>query len=284
MAAQRPAIPITIQVKLLTQSRRRCCLCFGLESDTEEKEGQIAHLDHNPTNNSLENLAWLCLFHHDQYDCIHRQAKGITINEVKEFRAQLYCQLAVWAARDNDHKVPMLCLTKSDEILELMDHYSFPNEATIKSITDEILSRIDLIHQFTLLDEEVTKSLESRGIKAGHGDAYYTELEKLAQQRLKYPDAFEVLQSARHLWPSWKEEVENTVKAWANGNMSDEEYEYTLQIFEEGYELDLIFILFGLREHDLSPAQIRALCRFSGEFGQRNYIRQLRSKPEDVPF
>jgi len=255
-----------------------------LEADAEVKEGQIAHLDHNPTNNSLENLVWLCLFHHDQYDSIHRQAKGITIIEVKKYRSQLYGRLAIRKLQDNDHECPQPSRIESDEILELLDRYSFPNETTVEAITEEILARVDLIHQFTLLDEEVTYSFESRGIKDDHGEAHYAELDKLVQQKLKYPAAMEVLQTTHHLWPSWKEEVEATAREWISGSMSDEAYEEALQIFEEGYELDLIVILFGFREHDLSPAQIRALWRFTGEYGQRKYVRQLRLESEDVPI
>jgi hypothetical protein len=281
---RRPAIPTAIQMELLIKCSRRCCLCFGLEADAEVKEGQIAHLDHNATNNSLENLAWLCLLHHDQYDSVHRQAKGITINEVKKYRSQLYGRLAVRKLQDNDHEYPRPSRIESDEVLELLDRYSFPNETTIEAIVAEILVRVDLIHQFTLLDEEVTHAFECRGIKDDRGDAHCVELEKLVQQRLKYPIALEVLQTARHLWPSWKAEVEATVKEWVSGSMSDEGYEGALQIFEEGYELDLTFILFGFREHDLSPAQLRALCRFTGEYGQREYVRQLRREPGSVPF
>src|SRR5262245_7155701 len=33
-----------------------------------EEAGQIAHLDHDPTNNKLENLCFVCQPHHGQYD------------------------------------------------------------------------------------------------------------------------------------------------------------------------------------------------------------------------
>jgi hypothetical protein len=74
---------------VLVSSRRRCCICFGLNRDTEQKKGQIAHLDGNNANSSLENLAYLCLDHHDAVDSSPSQAKGFTMGEVKHYRAEL---------------------------------------------------------------------------------------------------------------------------------------------------------------------------------------------------
>ena len=55
----------------------------------EEKDGQIAHLDRDNRNASLENLAYLCLVHHNAYDSKMSQSKGFTIGEVKEYRSEL---------------------------------------------------------------------------------------------------------------------------------------------------------------------------------------------------
>jgi hypothetical protein len=75
---------------VLIRSRRRCCVCFGLNQDASEKKGQIAHLDHDRTNNDLTNLAFLCLAHHDQYDSQSSQSKSLQLEEVKAFRDELY--------------------------------------------------------------------------------------------------------------------------------------------------------------------------------------------------
>jgi hypothetical protein len=58
------------------------------------KQGQIAHLDKDPSNNALDNLAFLCLAHHDQYDSSTRQSKGLTIEEVKHYRTELLAFLS----------------------------------------------------------------------------------------------------------------------------------------------------------------------------------------------
>jgi hypothetical protein len=75
---------------VLLRSRRRCCICFGLNRDAQLKSGQIAHLDQNNANNAEENLAFLCLDHHDEYDSSTRQRKGLTQAEVKAYRSELY--------------------------------------------------------------------------------------------------------------------------------------------------------------------------------------------------
>ncbi len=82
-------IPQQTETKLLLNSRRRCCICFGLERDTRIKQGQIAHIDKNPNNNQIENLSFLCLDHHDAFDSRTSQSKGLTKAEVIEFRNEL---------------------------------------------------------------------------------------------------------------------------------------------------------------------------------------------------
>lgn len=91
--SKRKEIPTEIETRLLTASGRRCCLCFGLNNDFDEKQGQIAHLDRDSSNYDFENLAWLCLDHHDQYDTRTSQSKGLTIHEVKQYRSRLYEEL-----------------------------------------------------------------------------------------------------------------------------------------------------------------------------------------------
>lgn len=90
----RKRITPNIETNVLTLSRRRCCICFCLESDASVKtDGQIAHVDHNPANNVPDNLAYLCLRHHDLYDTIRSQSKGLTVAEVKLYREELYRNL-----------------------------------------------------------------------------------------------------------------------------------------------------------------------------------------------
>ena len=77
--SKRIKISEPIQTEVLTKSRRRCCICFGLNRDEEIKKGQIAHRDGNPNNNNIDNLAFLCFDHHDDYDSKTSQSKSLTV-------------------------------------------------------------------------------------------------------------------------------------------------------------------------------------------------------------
>ena len=95
MAARKP-IPDATQTAVLAASRRRCCLCAALHKDFEVKQGQLAHLDQDSSNSQFDNLAFLCLAHHDQYDSKTSQSKGFTLSEVKAHRDLLYRGFADW--------------------------------------------------------------------------------------------------------------------------------------------------------------------------------------------
>jgi len=75
---------------VLLLCRRRCCICYGLNRDTGIKQGQIAHVDRDPANDDLDNLAFMCLDHHDQYDARAKQSKNLTMSEVRHFRRELH--------------------------------------------------------------------------------------------------------------------------------------------------------------------------------------------------
>lgn len=65
-------------------------MCFGLSRDLDLKAGQIAHIDKKNSNNSEDNLAFLCLKHHDEYDSTTSQRKNVTPVELKSFRDELH--------------------------------------------------------------------------------------------------------------------------------------------------------------------------------------------------
>jgi len=93
-------------------------MCFGLRRDTSLKIGQIAHLDRNSSNNDPENLAFLCLEHHSEYDSRSYQAKGYTIPEVKRYRSELYSAIKIeW------NKPPSFAQTPSSPYNSIAGHY-----------------------------------------------------------------------------------------------------------------------------------------------------------------
>jgi hypothetical protein len=89
----RKAIPDATQANILLKSRRRCCLCFWLNGEDEVKKGQLAHLDEDNENAAEDNLVFLCLEHHDEYDSIPRLSKGLREQEVRRWRDELYKEM-----------------------------------------------------------------------------------------------------------------------------------------------------------------------------------------------
>lgn len=108
----------TNQTDVLTQSRRRCCICFGLHRDESVKKGQIAHLDGDRNNNSLDNLAFLCFDHHDELDGKTSQSKGFILSEVRSYRNELYAHFGSW--RTNEWQGQLLSFLSADIDLEKM--------------------------------------------------------------------------------------------------------------------------------------------------------------------
>jgi hypothetical protein len=93
MLTRRP-FPLPVVTAVLIASRRRCALCYGLDGDTTEKEGQIAHVDRDSSNAAEGNAAWLCTKHHSRYDARSRQTKGHTPKELVAYRGMLYEHMA----------------------------------------------------------------------------------------------------------------------------------------------------------------------------------------------
>ena len=87
--SRRASISKENETIVLTQSRRRCAMCFGLNRDTMLKNGQIAHIDRNPTRSESANLVFLCFDHHDEYDSRTSQRKGLTPGELRVFKSEL---------------------------------------------------------------------------------------------------------------------------------------------------------------------------------------------------
>jgi hypothetical protein len=89
-SAKRKPVSPRNQVKVLVKSRRRCCVCFGLNRDDSIKKGQIAHLDQDPKNSNERNLAFLCFMHHDEYDSRTSQSKNLTMGELTRYKSELH--------------------------------------------------------------------------------------------------------------------------------------------------------------------------------------------------
>lgn len=75
--------------ELFDKCRRRCCMCYSLNRDNRLKQGQIAHIDRKNTNSTIDDLAFLCLEHHDEYDTKRSQSKNYTPSELRRYKAEL---------------------------------------------------------------------------------------------------------------------------------------------------------------------------------------------------
>ena len=88
--ARRRKIPDPLVDEVLKRCRRQCCMCFGLNGKTDVTDGQIAHLDRDSSNIDIDNLVYLCLDCHKNYDRQSNRTIGYKPGEVQHYRDQLY--------------------------------------------------------------------------------------------------------------------------------------------------------------------------------------------------
>jgi hypothetical protein len=81
-----------VEKDVMVSSRRRCCLCVFLNNRNDVRKGQIAHLNRDPNDSRFENLVYLCLEHHDEYDSQTSQSKALLLEEVRDYRNRLYAE------------------------------------------------------------------------------------------------------------------------------------------------------------------------------------------------
>lgn len=88
----RKRIASAVEAEVLMKSKRWCALCYGLRGARQEKRGQIAHINRDPSDSRFDNLVFLCIEHHDQYDSKTSQSKNYTHGEVRRYRDQIYAE------------------------------------------------------------------------------------------------------------------------------------------------------------------------------------------------
>ena len=143
--SNRIKVPQAKETELLTLSARRCCLCFAINNDYNEKAGQIVHLDQDPSNNDIDNLAWLCLEHHDKYDGKTSQSKGYQEHEVKTYRKKLYdtvSELRKSAFTDTKQKI-----TSTNNFQPTQTNIKTEIRKLLNHINPQVLTLVDSEHQ-----------------------------------------------------------------------------------------------------------------------------------------
>lgn len=78
-----------VTTDLLNKCRRRCCMCYSLDRDNRQKNGRIVYLDSNTKNDSIDNLAYLCLDHHNAFESRMSQSKNYTSGELFSYKTEL---------------------------------------------------------------------------------------------------------------------------------------------------------------------------------------------------
>lgn len=81
MAKKRVPIPQSIQTQVLVANRHACCVC-------QKHRVQLHHIDGDPSNNTAENIACLCLDHHDMATALASLTKKLTPSQVRIYKGQ----------------------------------------------------------------------------------------------------------------------------------------------------------------------------------------------------
>ena len=174
----RPRLSESVEVSVITESRRRCCICFGLDGDFSRKKGQIAHLDHDPANNDLGNLAFLCLDHHDEYDSRSSQAKGLKSSEVKIYRANLYhavdrflampVSLSATSAKPEEEVSENLLLAQGEINFYLAQYVKYRDQgvSAMGQIGQSLDRHNEAMEKFSKMTQEIGATLPGRRLKA----------------------------------------------------------------------------------------------------------------------
>ena len=113
MPNRKPITDLTL-AEVLVACGRRCCLCYGLEGDASQKEGQVAHVDRDASNPDADNLAWLCLPHHASYDSRNHMTKAVTPGELRVYRDRLHAAIESGVIYQSKHPAgPAIASTAS---------------------------------------------------------------------------------------------------------------------------------------------------------------------------
>jgi hypothetical protein len=133
MSIARTPVPDDVSAEVMFQHDRTCCVCRdrGLAV-------QIHHIDENPANHAIDNLAVLCLEHHEQTQTRGGFAKKLKAADVIGYRDD-------WIRRVSDRR------DKADEIvIQYMtgitsteikpDEWSAPSEARVTGFLDALPS------------------------------------------------------------------------------------------------------------------------------------------------
>ena len=260
---KRKSLPVTIEVEVLTQSARRCALCFGIDKDFSEKKGQIAHLDKDRNNNRISNLAFLCLFHHDGYDTVSSQSKGYRIAEVKKYRADLYLRVGEkFSRQENFERESLEIEERIDKVSEVSLKY---NQTSLTILEQQIISRVTAIDAFL----KAVLELQSSDYWTNTPEDFFNEQVDRIRNHLEIPKGIWGLTEIGIISEDWIEEVTYLVRSWVNGIAHYDDCSELIWQLEERYDFDLHWILYGISYSELEGHAYELLEHFIYVFGLR---------------
>jgi len=82
---KRAKVPSRMTDTVLFESDRTCCIC-----NDPSRTVQIHHLDGDPNNNNFDNLAVLCLEHHNEATITSGMGRKLTEGQIKKYRDHWY--------------------------------------------------------------------------------------------------------------------------------------------------------------------------------------------------
>ncbi|HOE63823.1 MAG TPA: hypothetical protein PKW18_11845 [Candidatus Sumerlaeota bacterium] len=140
MGKKRTKIPKSVENEILSRSNNRCCIC-------QTPFIQFHHVDENPSNNAIENIAPLCPNCHTQAHSTGKLAVNLTSKRIITLRDKWYnyCQ-----CRKDGSNISINALLKLKNLVRLLglaDHSWSKTFGTIdpsykQMSPDEIIDRV----------------------------------------------------------------------------------------------------------------------------------------------
>jgi len=155
LAKKRSKLPPKTEVEILFINDRTCCVCRD-----KTKGVQIHHIDDNPLNNEIENLAVVCT---DDHDKIHKKGgitKGFPPELIKKYKYSW--EKTVRDRRTSGYKP----LTINQELEKVLFNFEIRKTAFELSSLDDhnikgIDERLEYLYQLHMLEGYTPEILES---------------------------------------------------------------------------------------------------------------------------
>jgi hypothetical protein len=133
MNKPRTPIPDDISAEVMFQHDRTCCVC-GIR----EFEVQIHHIDDNPTNHAIDNLAVLCLDHHQKTQLRGGFAKQLKAADVIRFRSDWVRRVSM--RRDKADQIVIAHMTGTTPKQLTDEDWDKPSEAKVIGLLNALPS------------------------------------------------------------------------------------------------------------------------------------------------